>query len=419
MKAAPAAKPLPTPKPAPAVKPAPAPKPARSGGGGFTTTLAALSFLLAGGAIGGVGFLWWQQQQENPVVHNAIDALEAGVADVNNGLTSARQQFTQATASQKQLQEQVAKLGGERDMLQQHLDNIEQRIVRVLEGSSRVDWMLSEAAQLVNVAERRLSLLGDVNGGLALLESAEKIVAAMDEPMARPFRQALLNDIQALRGAQGEVIDTEGLLLRINSTKRLVEALEPPRPNFKIDRVETPESVAPGTSGIELAWHKIGTFMGSLVDFQRHKQPIVGIAVDPQTRFVMQQGLLLLLDQAQLSVLRGDSSTYGLALKEVADRVERYTQSDSKTGKHLLAELKLLAEQPVKQRVPEISESLLAMHAFRDAWNQQRPAREAAARRVEAAAPSDAQQPNAQQPEASTGNQTGTSALDAAQRRLP
>lgn len=344
--------------------------------------VAVLSLVLSGGALGAAGFLWWQQQQQLSADHARASELENSLAKADNELGATRQQLSQWATQQKQLQDQVSDLTSQRDAIAQKMEGLDLRIAKVVEGSARVDWMLAEVTQLVNVAERRLSLLGDVNGALALLESAETTVKAMEEPMARALRQALINDIQNLRSAQAEVIDTEGLLLRINSTKRLIEKLEPPRPNFQAEPVELPDDVKNSESGTGLAWYKTKKFFASLVRFQSHKQPLASIAVDPQARFYLQQGILLLLDQSQLAVLRGEATTYTLSLKEASDRVTRYLQADSKEGERVLRELSELSQQKVKQRVPEISETLLAADAFRQAWDKMRPAREAAAQSV-------------------------------------
>lgn len=344
--------------------------------------VAVLSLVLSGGALGAAGFLWWQQQQQLNADHARTTELENSLAKADNELGATRQQLSQWATQQKQLQDQVSDLTSQRDALAQKMEGLDLRITKVVEGSARVDWMLAEVTQLVNVAERRLSLLGDVNGALALLESAETTVKSMEEPMARALRQALINDIQNLRSAQAEVIDTEGLLLRINSTKRLIEKLEPPRPNFQAEPVELPDDVKNSESGTGLAWYKTKKFFASLVRFQSHKQPLASIAVDPQARFYLQQGILLLLDQSQLAVLRGEATTYTLSLKEASDRVTRYLQADSKEGERVLRELSELSQQKVKQRVPEISETLLATDAFRQAWDKMRPAREAAAQSV-------------------------------------
>lgn len=371
-------------------KPAPAKSIAPTRGKSGVSSVAVLALLLSAGALGASGFLWWQNQQALAAQQTREADLQDRLFNVTHQLDQARAQLGQYSGEQKALQTQVADLSAQRDLLQQKMEAVDQRIIKVMQGTARIDWMLAEVVHLVTVAERRLSHLGDVRGALSLLESAEKVVAAMEEPLARALRQALVNDIQNLRNAQGQVIDTEGLLLRINSTKQQVLALQPPRPTFRSEPVVLDESAPALDNGFELFWYKVKTFVGSLVRFQKNKEPLMSVAVDPQARFYLQQSILLLLDQAQLAVLRGEPSTYTLSLQETTDRVQRYLRVDTQDGERLLRELKDLSQHPVKQTVPTISESLLALDAFRQAWEKGRSARDAAAERLQQAAQKDA-----------------------------
>lgn len=358
--------------------------------------LAALSLMLSGAALGAAGFVWWQQQQTAQALQNSAEQWDEAYYALRSQVSQAGEQLNLLGTQQKTYTDQLGEFVAQRDLLQQKVDLVDQRIATVMEGTARIDWMLAEVVHLVTVAERRLSLLGDVRGGLALLESAEQVVKAMEEPQARALRQALIDDIQALRGAEAESIDTEGLLMRLNSTKQRVQLLEPPLLSFRSEPVKLPETIEQTRYGFDLFWYKIETFTKSLVRFQENKDPNVNIAVDPQARFYLQQSITLLLDQAQLAVLRGESTTYGLALQETVDRVQRYMRIDTEEGKRVLRELNELRQQRVKQQVPTIASSLVALDAFRQAWEKGRGAREAAAMNLRHAAvqkSTDASQP--------------------------
>lgn len=405
-------------RPAKSITPA-APTSARSG---RLIGVSVLSLILSGGALGAAGYLWWQQQQQLVAQQGREADLQASLYSVSGELGTAKQHLNQFANQQKQMQEQLGDLSAQRDLLQQKVDMVDQRIAKVVEGTARIDWMLGEVVQLVTVAERRLSLLGDVSGALALLESAETVVKAMEEPQARALRQALIDDILSLRSAQSAVIDTEGLLMRINSTKQQVAALEPPRPTFETEPVVLPPAMQQADTGFALFWYKVKSFVSSLVRFQKNKEPLVSIAVDPQARFYLQQSILLLLDQAQLAVLRGEPSTYALSLQEATDRVQRYLRVDTPEGERVMRELKELSQQSVKQKVPEISASLLALDAFRQAWDKGRSAREAAAARLQEAASAvdDASAENASVKDAAIKNTATENASGAnAAGRLP
>ena len=233
----------------------------------------------------------------------------------------------------------------------------------------------------MTLAERRLSLSADVRAGVSLLEAAEQAVAAMEEPSARPLRQALIDDLARLRLAQAGQVDTEQLVLRLNALKKQVVELQPSRLSFRMDPVPEPAPEVMPEGALAAFWYKFTAFIDSLYRYRDFGDEKVEISVfaDPRMRFQVQQSVVSLLDQAQLAVLRGETSVYTLSLAEAQDRIRRYMRSDTPTGETVLKEAKALHEMAVRQAVPDISESLMALNVFRQAWEKGRAAREAAA----------------------------------------
>jgi uroporphyrin-3 C-methyltransferase len=340
-----------------------------------------LALLLALAAGGGAGYLWLQSQQLQAEAAVNASQTETRLNDLSRALQTAEQARKDAEASVQALQAGLDALRHERADIDEKLALVDQRLVAVTQGPTRVDWLLTEVVQYVTLAERRLSLSADVRGGVALMEAAEQAVAAMGEPSSRSLRQAIIDDLARLRLAESGQVDTEQLVLRLNSLKKQVVDLQPSRLSFRMDPVAEPAPERVPEGALAGFWYKFTAFLQSLYryrDFGDEKVQLSEIA-DPAMRFQVQQSVLSLLDQAQLAVLRGETSVYALSLAEARDRILRYMRSDTPTGQAVLAEVTSLQETAVRQAVPEIASSLAALNVFRQAWEKGRGVREAAA----------------------------------------
>jgi uroporphyrin-3 C-methyltransferase len=339
-----------------------------------------LALLLALAAGGGAGYLWLQSQQVQAEAALVARQTETRITDLARNLENTERARKDAEASVEALRAGLDALRNGRADIDEKLAMVDQRLVAVTQGPSRVDWLLSEVVQYVTLAERRLSLSGDVQGGVALLEAAEQAVAAMGEPSSRTLRQAILDDLARLRLAEAGQIDTEQLFLRLNSLKKQVVELQPSRLSFRMDPVAepTPEIVPEGA--FAAFWYKFTSFLQSLYRYRDFgdEKPQISVFADPAMRFQVQQSVISLLDQAQLAVLRGETRVYAVSLADARDRIQRYMRSDTPTGEAVLTEVTALQETAVKQAVPDIAASLAALNVFRQAWEKGRGAREAA-----------------------------------------
>lgn len=332
-----------------------------------------LAFLLALAAAAGVGYFYYQQQQ------NKLTDLEqrqemarewqgqvAMLAELEQQLIGLEQVFKKDSASLKEAKQS-------RDLLNSRMATLEKEIA-VITGSHRIDWMLREAEHFITVAEQRLSLLGDARGALALMLEAEDIVRSMQEPTARPLRQAMITDINALKIAAETSVDVDGIFLRISDLVDRVEALGIPTFELVQDNDDIENTVSLDTQGAELFMDRFTDFLGSLFRYQKHtkSQPLLLTS----QRDYIEQGIVLLLNQAQLALLQRDNEAYQLSLNEAKDRVQLYIRTHSAEAKFFLRELEALTDVTLRPAVPSLEASSRAVRVFREFWNKEKLIRE-------------------------------------------
>lgn len=332
-----------------------------------------LALLLSFAALGGAGYLFYLQKLERMSYTQDQMNLTSQISERGTQITALKNELQQATQQLAQDRAALIKANESRTQLQGRMAALEKDIAQVT-GSHRIDWMLKEVEHFIFVAERRLSLLGDTAGALALLQEADDIARAMQEPAVRPLRDALVKDMHSLTLAAETSIDTDGLFLRIDQLVDRVPALNIPRYELYQESPGASSAEPLPDNGLPLFWRRFTDFIRSLVRFQKHEKakPLLLTA----ERDYLAQSIVLLLEQSQLALLRGDTQAYRLSLTEARRRVDTYIHLQTQESKLFLSELDALAQIKLRPPVPGIQDSVRAVQVFREFWAREKIERE-------------------------------------------
>lgn len=354
----------------------------RKGMGTFSKLVITLSLLCALAAGGAVAWLWFADQQNQMQQQLALQTLDNTLQDQRRQISALTTQLNQLNSEGSK---QIGALAGLRQsgaLLQGRMSSVENQITE-LTGAHRVDWMLKEAEHFVVVSERRLSLLNDIDGALALLIEADKLVRDMREPSTRKLREALAKDLMALREAAINHVDSEGIFSRIEVLMTKVEGLEKAALTFKAGEealvvMDSASSEYPvedkGPLGRFMG--KIEEFVGSLVRVRMNDETTIKPLLSADQQAYLRQNIFVLLEQAQLSLLRTDYSGFKISLDQAKKRIEQYLRTDTQEARFVLAELSELAATPMVTTVPSIEASVRALQVFRDYWQQEKTERQ-------------------------------------------
>ena len=381
------ASPSSAPLPPPPISPAPS-QPEKPAGARLSVSARLallLSLLLAFAALGGSGYLFYLQQLQHVAYAEDQLNLVSQISDRGTQITALKNELQQATQQLAQDRAALMKATESRAQLQGRMAALEKEITQIT-GAHRIDWMLKEVEHFIFVAERRLSLLGDANGALALLQEADDIARAMQEPAARPLRDALIQDMHNLKLAANTNVDTDGLFLRIDQLVDRVPALNIPRYELYQDPAGAGSAQALPENGLPLFWRRFTDFIRSLVRFEKHEKakPLLLTA----ERDYLAQSIVLLLEQSQLALLRSDSQAYRLSLTEARRRVDNYIHLQTQESTLFLAELDALMQVKLRPPLPSIQGSVGAVQAFREFWSREKIEREQLVLKMERQSPS-------------------------------
>src|SRR5690606_7998576 len=225
-------------------------------------------------------------------------------------------------------------------------------------GKSREDWRLAEAEHLLRLAMLRLSALQDVDSAIALVQGADDILRAQNDPQAFAARGELIKVLEALRGLPQ--VDRSGLFLQLAALREQVAGLQLLAPEYILP-AEVPSSVSASDSS---RWERLWQELSRYVRIDLHADQDVRPQLAGQSLAQVRLTLALALEQAQWGALNGEQEVYRQALAAAGEVLHTYFDRDNQAVQALHKRVGELAEQPVVTRLPKLDDALDTLQAY-------------------------------------------------------
>lgn len=296
-----------------------------------------------------------QRQPPQPPAPDAGEVLQRQLHQQSQQLQQQQQTIDQLQNQLAQLQRSVTTQGNRLSQL----GNV-----------SREDWQLAEADYLLRLANQRLLLERDARTALGLVEQADGIVRQVNLPDLYGVRQQLARDLAALKLV--EEVDREGIYLRLRALEEQMLRLSI-QPQFDLatrDAAEESPAPVPGDSAWRNSWNRVTSFMQNSIRIR--DGDIDPVLLSPQSEARFRQSLRLNMEQAELALLRGDSTVYKDSLNRARQLLLDYG-IDNRQRQVILRELQVLTSQPVDVELPNLSASQTALHSYLQRMRQLSP----------------------------------------------
>lgn len=284
--------------------------------------------------------------------------LQSLLQDQAGALSQLRQQLAEQRGDMRAAREQLSTRITQQ---QAQLDAQQQRLTE-LASSDRSDWQLAEAEYLLQLANQRLLLGGDVKTALEQFASADSIIRSIDDSSLLPTRAALAKDIASLKAI--DVVDVEGIYLTIDAQAQQAGQLHLIAP---VEVQEAPPEVEnPNASlsekfqtGLRAALKKLG----SMVQIRRRDEPYKPLLA-PQYEAALQQNVKLAFEQAQAALLTGNQKLYEHSLGKARDWLLTYYTVDEHATQMVVQSVDDLRGKQITYAIPDISESRRELKAY-------------------------------------------------------
>ncbi|WP_220812491.1 uroporphyrinogen-III C-methyltransferase [Pseudomonas paralcaligenes] len=315
-----------------------------------------LALLIGLGALGLAGWSAWQLHQQRDQAaqqltqfQQAGDAAQARVKDTEDRVAKRLAGLPTADdlATQRDL---LVSLQGEQQRLSQSLSG--------LLGKSREDWRLAEAEHLLRLAMLRLSALQDVDSAVALVQGADDILRAQNDPQAFAARGELIKVLEALRGLPQ--VDRSGLFLQLAALRDQVAQLQMLAPEYILPVETTDTANASDSSRWEALWQELSRY----VRIDLHADQDVRPQLAGQSLAQVRLTLALALEQAQWGALNGDQEVYRHALASANEVLDTYFDRDNQAVQAMQKRIGELTGQQVVTRLPGLDDALGTLQAY-------------------------------------------------------
>ena len=334
-------------KPADASASTPAEKPQRTGPHPLSwINLVLMLGLFAVAAY--AGYLGWTQQQ----------TAQADIAVLRDRLEQAQGVAAELIKREQQMIAQAQRLTESADSLQQQVAHNTDRLGK-LPGAERQDWLLAEAEYLLRLANQRLQLERDWSGAVSMLTAADNVLLETRNPRMNVVRADIARELLALRAVPA--IDNVGAITRLQALQQQVTSL-PWMPEKLIQEPtdEQPIEELQQQTWYWQLWHHISTSVSNMVRIRTRNEPMAA-PLTPDQQYYLQQNMHLMLEQAQVALLREQADLYQHSLKRISDWLDEYLMIDDERTRAARAALTELQGWDVNPQVPDISSSLLSL----------------------------------------------------------
>ncbi|HHH39494.1 MAG TPA: hypothetical protein ENK50_07965 [Sedimenticola sp.] len=350
------------------VRPLPSPRPR---GGRWASLFALLALLLAGGGLF-LGYQQWQRMsQELDRLAGRVGQIAAQRAAIRERMEQLNRRLEESGTALARERERFAGLGRqleqERQAVQQAREQAQRQGVALRDaleamslrlGNDGTRWQAAEAEYLMQMANARLQLAGDVKAALLALQAADARLRDSGDPGWIGVRELLASEIDSLKGVK--LPDLSGISARLAGLDQEVRSLQlpgkspppapAPGPGEVVDRERTLDTL------LQDAWEGFR----SVLVIRRRGPPLAATLPPEQQRFV-RQNLRLQLQAAQLALLLRDPVLYRQHLDTAAAWVREFFDPAQGETAAMLRSLEALQQVQLRPPLPDISASLNAL----------------------------------------------------------
>lgn len=284
-----------------------------------------------------------------------IDELSQRLTEIE---LSSRRFIELQSQTESIIAENNRRLNNRLDTTEQALEAQRRRLL-AMSTTTRDDWLLAEAEYLLKLGNQRVLVERKADSAIALFEEADAILRDLADPKLFPLRDAIKKDIVALKLAKS--IDVEGIYLELAALADQVESLPLLPQAFNYKKSEAPSDEA--GSGSESS--SLRKFLESFKNYARvikHEDKPAAILPPDETAY-LHLNLRLMLERAQLALLREQQDIYISSLEEADKWLSRYFPSSDAAESYQQA-LRELSQRQVIRVLPDVSASLALLKSY-------------------------------------------------------
>ena len=295
------------------------------------------------------GFAAWLAMQHQQDATKSLAVLEDNLEAALEGLKTSSDREAELDARARQLADLA-------ESMQAQVEHNTEMLAK-LPGAERQDWLLAEAEYLLRLGNQRLELERDWDGAVSMLVAADNVLVETRNPAFSKVRGLIARELIALRAVPA--IDRTGAIYRLQALQEQVTNL-PWMPEKLIEEVildeETQRPLEQQTWYWNI-WFDTRDALKRMIRIRERDEPIAA-PLTPDQQYYLQQNMHLMLEQAQVALLREQTELYQHSLKRVSEWLDQYLVIEDERTLAARASLNELQGWTVDPERPDISASL-------------------------------------------------------------
>lgn len=287
--------------------------------------------------------VFFQFRVEQLIIEQA--ALKQHLSILNQQSTGQTQQSTRQQVQMENTQQALTSMQGQLAFMQQTLNQIP--------GARLDDWKLAEVEYLLRLANQRVYLQQELAGASALLDAANQILAALDDPSLLVVREKIAQEMLAI--GQANQLDRQGIYSQIQALKAVIhDAVLPPTEFTQTSKNEIVVSSEENAIAPTL-WQRIGNQLSQFISV-RYRDDAFEAPLKTEQYQLLEHSLMLMLEQAQWALLKGEQTLFNASLGNAANWIENKLRHQQ--ALQLLAQITQLQSINIAPITPDVSQSL-------------------------------------------------------------
>lgn len=321
----------------------------------FSIFFGFLLFLMILASYVAIFWLWQQQSTQTDTLNNTVkQSLKGYEGDSQQSLAVAKQ------ADERTVELQAKTLLLEEKITQAVEQQTEMQSLLGKMHDAKAENMTSEVEKLVNLADQQLKFSGNIKSAMLALEAADIPLAQSGAPEFIDIREALGNDLQALK--EFPAVDMGALSDQLESLMQLTDALPLLQDqNGMTDHESIAAEAEPeGKQTIqENLWKTFKQFI-MVEKIDSAAEPLVNV----EQKFYLKQNIKLRLLTARIALLQRNAAVFNQDLSAVKLWLQQYYDLQHPNAEKVLALIDGLQGTELGVALPSLQASLDAIAQY-------------------------------------------------------
>ena len=337
-------------------------KKAKAAASGRTATPMMLSLTLVV-ALGACGASFWVWTQGN----NNADKLQYALSQSRQQSQNEIQRLnSERNALENKLNQVMAQNANQQQQLLLKVDHLNEASKAISDrlGRNSTTWIVAEAEYLLNIANHRLSIERDINTAIAALVAADARLKQVGDPALLPVRRTITAEINSLRSL--DMPDISGMAFELaslaSSAEQLPLIVKQRREQFD-NAFSSTDEVTQQSGTVSGVMKAVWTDLKGLVVIRKNEMPVEALLAPDQRHFLF-QNLILKLETARLSLLRGEQENVKASLAVAKTWLHAYFDRESAAYKNFETTMSRISATNLNPALPDITKSHKALRRF-------------------------------------------------------